>query len=105
MQLVWNQDTMSCPEDQTSKGKLNAAGTEKEGVIYAHFGLWQVEPRLPPRIPKAEPLYTESWIDHACSQVPPPGRGLYRLTLIENSRYVFGADKCIAPPFLFEGRL
>jgi len=53
---------------------------------------------------KAQPTYTEPWIDYSDSQDAPPDNGLYHLALFENRQYVFEADEC-APRFLFESRL
>ena len=45
--------------------------------ILKHLGLWEMKPRSPPPIPKAQPLYTEPHIDYPDSQVPPSDTGFY----------------------------
>lgn len=67
--------------------------------ILNHLGLWEVNPRLPPRMAKAQPLHTEPHIDYSDSQVAPSDNGLYHLAFIQNSRCVFGAEVRIALPF------
>ena len=56
--------------------------------ILKHLGLWEVKPRPPPRMAKAQPLYTEPHIDYSDSQVPPS----------DNTHYVdteYPADLCV----------
>jgi hypothetical protein len=67
--------------------------------ILKHLGLWELTPRPPPRIAKAQPLCTEPWIDYSDTQVCPSDNGLYHHTFIQNSRYVFEAEEHIALPF------
>jgi hypothetical protein len=50
--------------------------------ILKHLGLCEEKPRPPPRMAKAQPTYTEAWIDYPDSQIPPSDNGLYHLTLI-----------------------
>jgi len=59
---------------------IEDAGVIKK--ILKHLGLWEVKPRPPPRMAKAQPTYTEAWIDYSDSQVPPSDGGPYHLTLI-----------------------
>jgi hypothetical protein len=47
-----------------------------------HLGLWEVKPRPPPRMAKAQPTYTEPWIDYSDSHDAPSGNGLYDLIII-----------------------
>ena len=49
----------------------------------------RVKPRPAPPSAKAQPTYTEAWIDYSESQDAPSDRGLYHHTFIQNSRYVF----------------
>jgi hypothetical protein len=42
-----------------------------------HLGLWELTPRPPPRMSKAQPSYTEPHIDYSDSQVPPSDNGFY----------------------------
>jgi len=52
---------------------------EKQEVIkkiLKHLGLWDIKPRPPPRMPKAQPLYTEPHIDYSEPQLP-ASDGLY----------------------------
>jgi hypothetical protein len=66
------------------------------------LGLWEVKPRSPPRMAKSQPLSTEPHIDYSDSQTAPSDNGLYHLAFIQNSRYVFVAEKRIALPFCFK---
>jgi hypothetical protein len=45
--------------------------------ILTHLGLWEVKPRPPPPIPKAQSLYTEPYIDYSDSQVPSSDNAFY----------------------------
>ena len=45
--------------------------------ILKHLSLWEVKPRPPPRMSKAQPLSTEPHIDYSDSQVPPSDNGFY----------------------------
>jgi hypothetical protein len=44
--------------------------------ILKHLGLWDVKPRPPPWMAKAQPLCTEPWIDYSDSQIPRSDDGL-----------------------------
>ena len=44
--------------------------------ILKHLDLWDVKPRPPPPMPKAQPLYTKPWIDYSESQDAPSDNGL-----------------------------
>ena len=50
--------------------------------ILKHLGLWEVNPRPPPWMAKAQSRYTEPYIDYSDLQVPPCENGLYHLTFI-----------------------
>jgi hypothetical protein len=50
--------------------------------ILKHPGLWKVKPRPPPWMAKAQPTYTEPWIDYSDPHDAPSGNGLYDLTFI-----------------------
>ena len=65
------------------------------GQVLKHLGLWELTPRPLPRMAKSQPLYTEPRMDCQGSQLPPSDSGPHHLTLMENSRYVFEAEKCL----------
>jgi hypothetical protein len=47
-----------------------------------HLDLWDVKPRPPPRSAKAQPTYTEHWMDYFDSQDAPSDNALLSLTFI-----------------------
>jgi hypothetical protein len=81
--------------------------------ILKHLGLWELTPTPPPRMAKTQHFHTEPHIDYshrglgpygpeADKQVPPSEDILYHLAFTNNSRYVFGVEERIAPPFCFK---
>ena len=74
---IYEVDPLTCPK---CHGPIRVISfIEDQDVIkkiLKHLGLWEVKPRPPPRIPKAQPTYTEPWIDYSDSQFPLPIRGL-----------------------------
>ena len=94
------------PERKIKQNKMQV-------LLFKHLGLWELTPRPPPRMGKAQPLSTEPHIDYshrglgpygpeADKQVPPSEDILYHLAFTNNSRYVFGVEERIAPPFCFK---
>jgi len=54
--------------------------------ILKHLGLWEVNPRLPPRMAKTQPLFAEPHIRYSDSQDVPFDNGVYHLGFIQKSR-------------------
>ena len=75
IQRIYEVDPLACPR---CKGEMRIiAFLEKQEVIkkiLKHLDLWDIKPRPPPRMAKAQPLYTEPHIDYSDSQVPPLAR-------------------------------
>ena len=93
IQKIYEVDPLTCPERgplgsdvEGCHGPMRVISfIEDQDIIkktLKHLGLWEVNPRPPPRMPKAQPLYTEPYIDYSDSQVPPSDNGLFHLTLI-----------------------
>ncbi|MBW1775073.1 MAG: hypothetical protein JRJ82_19640, partial [Deltaproteobacteria bacterium] len=59
--------------------KVISAIEDEEGIkkILKHLDLWELKERPPPRMAKAQPLYTEPYIDYSDSQVIPSDNGFY----------------------------
>ena len=71
-------DPFTCPKCQGPMAVI--AFLEAEDVIekiLKHLGLWEVNPRPPPRSVKSQPLSTEPHIGYSDSQVPPSDNGFY----------------------------
>jgi len=69
---IYEVDPLTCPK---CSGKMKVISViEDQDVIkkiLKHLGLWEMKPRSPPRMAKAQPLHTEPHIDYADSQVAP----------------------------------
>jgi hypothetical protein len=93
IQKIYEIDPLTCPKCHGPMAVI--AFIEAEDVIekiLKHLGLWELTPRPPPRMGKAQPLSTEPHIDYSDSQDAPSDNGLYHHTFIQNSRYVFDAE-------------
>ena len=103
IQKNYEVDPLTCPKC-SAKMKVISVIEDEEVIkkILKHLGLWEVNPRPPPRSAKSPPLSTEPHIDYSDTQVCPSDNGLYHLAFIQNSRYVFGAEERIALPFCFK---
>jgi len=72
IQKIYEVDPLTCPKCHGPMAVI--AFIEAEDVIekiLKHLGLWKLTPRPPPRIAKAQPSYTEPYVDYSDSQVPP----------------------------------
>ena len=78
IQKIYEVDPLTCPK---CSGKMKVISViEDQDVIkkiLKHLGLWEVQPRPPPRMAKTQPLHTEPHIDYSDSQVPPSDHGFY----------------------------
>jgi hypothetical protein len=72
IQKIYEVDPLTCPK---CHGPMRViAAIEDQDVIkkiLKHLGLWEVEPRPPPTIPKAQSLCNEPYVDYSDSQVSP----------------------------------
>jgi hypothetical protein len=78
IQKIYEVDPLTCPK---CHGPMRVISfIEDQNVIkkiLKHLNLWEVKPRPPPRMSKAQPSYTEPHIDYSDSQVPPSDNGFY----------------------------
>ncbi len=78
IQKIYEVDPLTCPKCHRPMRVI--AVIEDQDVIKKilnHLGLWEVKPRPPPRMAKAQPLYTEPHIDYSDTQVCPSDNGFY----------------------------
>jgi len=94
IQKIYEGDLLTCPK---CHGPMRIISfLENQDVIkkiFKHLGLWEVKPRPSRQKDKERPLYTEPWFDDSDSQLPASDNGLYQFTLIQDSRYVFEAER------------
>jgi len=71
-----------------------------------HLNVWdinppyfrRVKPRPPPGSAKAQPTYTEPWIDYSASQDVPSDNGLYHLAFIPTeSEFISQSNHMLTP--------
>jgi hypothetical protein len=89
IQKIYEVDPLTCPRCQ---GQMRVISFIEDPQvikkILKHLGVWEVKPRPPPRIQKAQPHYAEPHIDYshrgvgpygpeADSQLPPFDNGFY----------------------------
>ncbi len=65
IQKIYEIDPLTCPKCSGTM-KVISVIEDQEVIkkILKHLGLWEVKPRLPPRIAKTQPLHTEPHIDY-----------------------------------------
>jgi len=98
IQKIYEGDLLTCPKCHgpmriISFIKVQGVKKRPGGQVLKHLGLWEVKPRPSRQKDKERPLYTEPWFDDSDSQFPASANGLYQLTLIQDSRYVFEAER------------
>jgi hypothetical protein len=78
IQKIYEVDPLTCPKCQGSMRVISfIEDPQVIKKILKHLGLWEVNPRPPPRIAKSQPLYTEPHIDYSDTQVCPSDNGFY----------------------------